>query len=153
MANHNLGSPMELTSAGGVVFRYMDDDVEVVLCGRALPEEWRLPKGTPDVGETLRETALREVQEETGLEVEIVELLDQTTYWVSRPEDGMRFHKTVHFYLMTSIGGSLELHDAEFDDVRWVTTRIAVERLTFLEERRMVEEAVRLVSKGIHERH
>jgi ADP-ribose pyrophosphatase YjhB (NUDIX family) len=153
MVNQSSETPMELTSAGGVVFRYMGDDVEVVLCGRTLPEEWRLPKGTPDLGETLQETALREVQEETGLEIEIVEILDQITYWFSRPEDGMRFHKTVHFYLMTPIGGSLEFHDAEFDEVRWFSAKIAVQRLSFLEERRMVEEAVRLVSRGVHERH
>ena len=140
-------------SAGGVVYRMEDQQIEILLCGQGNPLSWVLPKGTPDPGETMEETALREVQEETGLEIEIVEILDQTTYWFSRPEDGMRFHKTVHFYLMTPIGGSLEFHDAEFDDVRWFSAKIAVQRLSFLEERRMVEEAVKLVSRGVHERH
>ena len=81
-----------LVSAGGVVYRNVDGHLEAVLCGRAIhfhaagngangPSatdasrdedfRWSLAKGTPDPGETMEETALREVREETGLEVEI----------------------------------------------------------------------------------
>ena len=58
-------------SAGGVVYRVVDGKIEAVLCGRIDTGRWSLPKGTPDPGETLERTALREVREETGLEVAI----------------------------------------------------------------------------------
>ena len=57
-------------SCGGVVYRERDGRVELALCGRH-SGLWALPKGTPDPGETLDQTALREVREETGLEVGI----------------------------------------------------------------------------------
>ena len=78
---------------------------------------WALPKGTPDSGETLEETALRETREETGLQVEIEAPIRSISYFFVR--GSTRFHKTVHFFLMRPIGGALELHDHEFDEARW----------------------------------
>ncbi|MEE3246316.1 MAG: NUDIX domain-containing protein, partial [Chloroflexota bacterium] len=60
-----------LVSAGGVVYQRNCGRLETVLCGRSQPVRWSLAKGTPDPGESLEQTALREVREETGLEVEI----------------------------------------------------------------------------------
>ena len=70
-----------LVSSGGVVFRHSEGRLETVLCGRSEPVRWSLAKGTPDPGETLEETALREVREETGLEVEMEEPLGSIEYW------------------------------------------------------------------------
>ena len=64
--------------------------------------------------ETLEETALREVQEETGLEPVIEERIRSIDYWFSSKDDDVRYHKTVHFYLMRAIGGDTSLHDPEF---------------------------------------
>ena len=46
-----------------------------------------------------------------------------------------RFHKTVHFFLMRPIGGALEEHDAEFDEVRWIDIDEALAILTHATER------------------
>ena len=59
----------------------------------------------PDPGETSEQTALREVAEETGLEVRITGPLDSIEYWFV--QSGTRIHKTVHYFLMEPVGGDL----------------------------------------------
>jgi len=100
---------------------------------------WTLPKGTPDPGETVEQTALREVAEETGLEVRILEPLPSIEY--SFVQDGTRIQKTVHYFLMEPIGGDLSRHDAEFERVRWVPFDEAAALLSFATERDLVATA------------
>jgi 8-oxo-dGTP pyrophosphatase MutT (NUDIX family) len=132
------------TSAGGVVHRSSDGAIEILLVHRRRPALWALPKGTPDVGESLTETALRETREETGVEVQIEVSLGAITYFFVR--QATRFHKTVHFFLMRPIGGSLEDHDHEFDEVRWVGLDEALALMTHATEREVVHRALPLLA-------
>ena len=132
----------ELVSAGGLVYGVSDGEMEVVVCGRKTPRVWALPKGTPDPGESLEQTALREVREETGLEVEAKRFIDKIDYWFVRPNDGARCHKTVFYYLMTASGGDLAMHDHEFDEVRWMSASQACETMAYPNE-------VEIVKKGL----
>ncbi|MFN8620949.1 MAG: NUDIX hydrolase [Chloroflexota bacterium] len=131
------------TSAGGVVLRETPDGRELVLGRRRRERDgvtWSLPKGTPNAGETLEETALREVTEETGLEVRILAPVGPIEYvFVQR---GVRIHKTVHYFLMEVTGGRLEDHDHEFDEVRWVGLHDAETLMSFPTERRIVAAAL-----------
>ena len=86
----------QATSAGGVVYRRTERGVEFLLCGRTSERLWALPKGTPEPGESLEQTALREVREETGLGVEIERELGTIDYTFTRPAQGLRLDKTVH---------------------------------------------------------
>lgn len=128
------------TSAGGVVVRESATGPSIVI-GRRRRERvgstWSLPKGTPIQGETTEETALREVTEETGLTVAIVEPLQSIDYAFVR--DGARIHKTVHFFVMEPTGGDLADHDHEYEEVRWVSFDEAAALLTFGSERGLVE--------------
>ena len=129
-------------SAGGVVYRRTKEGLmEVVLCGRSQPYQWALPKGTPDEGETIEQTALREVREETGLETRIAAGLGHIEYWFTR--DGVRNHKRVHHYLMEPVGGDFALHDPEFDVARWFPVDEAIGALTHRNEAQVVERARR----------
>ena len=104
------------TSAGGIVVRTDQEGPSLVVGMRRRERDsatWTLPKGTPDPGETVEETALREVAEETGLEVRIVEPLPSIEYSFVQP--GTRIHKTVHYFLMEPVGGDLSRHDHEFE--------------------------------------
>ncbi len=128
------------TSAGGIVHRRGPDGRELVVGSRRRERvgvSWSLPKGTPIEGESLEQTALREVTEETGLDVVITAPLESIAYSFVR--DGVRIAKTVHFYLMEPIGGDLSGHDHEFEEVRWVTFAHAASLLTFESERGLVE--------------
>ena len=133
----------KLVSAGGVVYRDNGGRAEVVICGRASPRTWGLPKGTPNPGESREQTALREVREETGLEVEIDRFVGTVEYWFFRA--AVRCHKTVYYYLMSPTGGDLSLHDHEFDEVRWLPVSKALEALTYDNEVRIVEKSLSLV--------
>ena len=134
------------TSAGGVVYRELDGRIQVALAHRRSPPLWALPKGTPDSGETLEETAIRETREETGLDVEIERPLKSIRYFFVRGTT--RFNKTVHFFLMRAVGGSPDDHDAEFDEVRWVDLSEALALLTHATERSVAEEAAEALRAG-----
>lgn len=131
------------TSAGGVVHRAENGPPEIVLVHRRVPPLWALPKGTPDAGETLEETAVRETREESGLQVEIEEPITSISYFFVHGRT--RYHKTVHFFLMRPIGGRLEDHDHEFDEVRWVPLAEALELMTHATEREVVHRAAALL--------
>jgi 8-oxo-dGTP pyrophosphatase MutT (NUDIX family) len=130
------------TSAGGIVVRFQDGSPQLVVGRRSRSREsvtWTLPKGTPNPRETVEETALREVAEETGLAVRIVRRFDSIRY--SFTQGGQRIHKTVHYFLMQPTGGDLDRHDHEFDEVRWIAFDEAAGLLTFDTERELVARA------------
>jgi 8-oxo-dGTP pyrophosphatase MutT (NUDIX family) len=131
-----------VTSAGGVVLQDGEEGPEVLLCGRESDGLWALPKGTPEPGETMEETARREVREETGVDVEVTATVGDIRYWFSRPKEGVRFLKTVRHYLMRQIGGDPSLHDHEFDEVRWFPAQQALKLLTYQNEARILRQAL-----------
>jgi 8-oxo-dGTP pyrophosphatase MutT (NUDIX family) len=125
----------------------MDGRQQVLLVHRRSPRLWALPKGTPDAGETIAETAVRETREETGVVPEIEAPLRSIRYFFVRGQT--RFHKTVHFFLMRPIGGGVEEHDAEFDEARWTDVDEALALLTHATERSVVEEAVAVINGDV----
>ena len=136
-----------LTSAGGLVYLKNGSDILLVLCGRNKPRVWNLPKGTPNTGENRRQTALREVREETGLDVSIQSPIDKIQYWFSYPGNSTKFHKTVYFYLMRYHGGSTDQHDIEFDEVRWFSPDEAVNCITFENELKILELGIEMIKR------
>src|SRR4051812_27391713 len=98
----------EEISAGGLVVAGGGDDVRGVLIGkfdRRGRLVWSLPKGHVEHGESLEQTAVREVAEETGILGEIICPLGPIDYWFVA--DGRRIHKTVHHFLLRAVGGEL----------------------------------------------
>ena len=157
-------------SAGGVVFRLIPGDsnekkgtsdqwstvqysnmsVEVVLVGRSHSGIWALPKGTPESGETFEQVAVREVQEETGLEVRLIAYIGNISY--SFIHDRIRFQKQVRHFLFEAIGGDTSLHDAEYDQVEWFSIPEALRRLTYQNEVNILSQAEDILNRWLQTR-
>jgi 8-oxo-dGTP pyrophosphatase MutT (NUDIX family) len=133
----------EIVAAGGVVLELRNNDVRVVLIHRPKYDDWSLPKGKAEPGESINETALREVREETGLDCRIVCQLEPVRYSYRTGKDNLR-SKTVHYFLMEPAGGRLEAPGHEADAARWFDADEASRRLTYEHDRELLQEALRI---------
>ncbi|GCE47831.1 NUDIX domain-containing protein [Thermosporothrix hazakensis] len=124
------------------------DRVEVVLVGRSHAGIWVLPKGTPQPGETIEQVALREVQEETGLQVRLIAYIGSISYSFVR--EHIRYHKQVRHFLLEAIGGDISLHDQEYDQVKWFSLHEASRHLTYQNEVRILNQAEEILHRWLH---
>lgn len=131
-------------SAGGVVVR--GEEAIVIVPTRRGAQGQRvlaLPKGHVDPGETPDQTAAREVREETGVDADLVEKLGDVRYFYQR--EGKRIFKRVTFYLFTYRDGSLDDHDDEVEEARWMHLAEAAKALSYDGEREMAARALSVV--------
>jgi 8-oxo-dGTP pyrophosphatase MutT (NUDIX family) len=133
-------------SAGGVVVRGAEAIVIVpTRRGASGQRVLALPKGHIDPGETPEQTAAREVREETGVDADLREKLGEVRYFYQR--DGKRIFKRVAFYLFDYRGGSLDEHDDEVEEARWMPLEEAVGALSYDGERQMAEKALSRIAR------
>jgi 8-oxo-dGTP pyrophosphatase MutT (NUDIX family) len=133
-------------SAGGVIYRINERGaVEAALISTRGGTRWQLPKGTCESGETVEETALREVAEECGLTGKCEAHLGVIEYWYwdthqrAVPE---LVRKRVDFYLMRAVGGELNDASIEVDGVNWFPLEQALAALTYPSEREILQRAM-----------
>ncbi len=109
-------------SCGAVIF-----DGDKVLVIHQVKGHWGFPKGHVEEGETEVQTAIREIKEETNLDVEI----DETHRYVERysPEEGIE--KDVVFFIAKKIGGEVRVQEEEVKDTEWLLPKDAMEKLTY----------------------
>ena len=108
---------------------------EVLLVHRPAYDDWSLPKGKAEEGESDETCALREVEEETGLRCELGRELPSTSY-----HDGRGRPKLVRYWEMRAVAGEARAR-AEVDDLAWLPIEEAKQRLTW-ERDRVVLDAV-----------
>ena len=124
--------------------------VEIALVGRSRAGIWALPKGTPKSGETIEQVAIREVQEETGLKVQMIAYIGSISYSFVR--DQVRYYKQVRHFLFEAIGGDTSLHDSEYDLVEWFPLSEASRRLTYQNEVNILYQAEEVLQRELQTR-
>ena len=97
---------------------------------------WSLPKGHIEEGETPEQAALREVEEETGIQSQIEKSLGIIDFWFMA--GGKRIHKTVHHYLFRESGGLLAAQESEVDEVAWFPLTEIIEKLAYPDEKKLI---------------
>lgn len=121
-------------AAGGLVCRPGPAGlVQVALVHRRRYDDWTLPKGKLDEGETLEEAGLREVEEETGLACRLVRPVACTEY-----QDGKGRDKIVFYWVMKPLAGRFE-PGQEVDDLRWLTVDESLGVLSYERDRALLQ--------------
>lgn len=116
---------VDVTAAGCLIWRYHKEQLEVLIIHRPRYNDWSWPKGKVDPGETIAETAIREVQEEVGLTVSLGVPLAVTRYPVKH---GL---KDVYYWsARVDSSAHAQADEDEVDELRWVTPKAARKMLT-----------------------
>lgn len=135
---------MKETSAGGVVF-----NSDKILLLRKFSGGWVLPKGHVKKGETFSETALREVQEESGIKAELGEYIDSIEYQYYNFRKMKKSSKVVHWFTMYSDDMDfMPLQKEGFNEARYVDLKKALNILIHKNEKMIIKKAVEIKNKS-----
>jgi 8-oxo-dGTP diphosphatase len=136
-------SPARRVLASGGVVRRPDDNIAVV--HRRRYDDWSLPKGKVEPGETPEAAALREVKEETGIECRLGPEIGTTTY-----HDAERREKVVRYWLMEPLDDVAFVPNDEVDELRWCSAAEAEHMLTYTHDRALVAQVASHSGRSRH---
>jgi len=126
-----------IPAAGGAVWRTgADGTLETAVVHRPKYDDWSLPKGKLDAGEHALVAAVREVDEETGLQVAVGRRSVQTRYPTRNGP------KRVDYWVMQAVGGSFAVND-EVDELRWLPVPAATALLSHEHDRAVLQDLAR----------
>jgi 8-oxo-dGTP diphosphatase len=126
------GNP--IAAAGGLLWRSTSNELKIALVHRSRYDDWTLPKGKLNPGETWLEAALREVKEETGRDVRVLGFAGAIAYETDKGP------KIVRFWNMAIGGeGRSSVDSSEVAEVEWFSPAEATERLSYPLEKALME--------------
>jgi 8-oxo-dGTP pyrophosphatase MutT (NUDIX family) len=133
-------------SAGGIVVKKEKDQNLILVCQHSQHHGWVFPKGL--IGDKVKDenkedTAIREVEEETGVKGKIIKTLTPVEYWYVFEDEKIK--KTVYYFLMDFVSGDITNHDEEMENVEWLPEDEVVTRLTYPSDKKVWQEAEKLI--------
>ncbi len=135
MADKRIGKSGIIQAAGGLLWRQSQLGRQIAVVYRSRYEDWALPKGWREKGESFLNAAVREVVEETNCQVEVGDFAGCSCYTV----EGVP--KIVLFWNMFLIGDCDFKPDEEVDKLVWMTIPEALKRLSYDGERDLLASA------------
>ena len=132
---------VEEVSAGGVVIFG-----NAILLLKKFNGDWVLPKGRVEKGENIREAAIREVMEESGVKAEIIRYIGMVHYTYKNIKGNEIVYKTVHWYLMrTNSMDSTPQKREGFVEARFVHVDRVLDLIKYKDEKKIIKKALRLL--------
>jgi 8-oxo-dGTP diphosphatase len=145
MAKRDASLSDVVLAAGGLVWRQSRRGRQIAVVHRPKFDDWTLPKGRLDPGERWQDAAVREVEEETGFEVQLVGFAGGYTYLSGRAPKVV-----LYWHMEVDPDARFAPEDrGEVDALEWLSVRKARRRLTYPRDRQVLEEGAR---SGIHPR-
>jgi bis(5'-nucleosidyl)-tetraphosphatase len=140
-------------SAGMIVFHRSAGRCRFLLVLSRLTKRplWEFPKGGVDEGETLMQTALRELREETGITEDAVAVVpnfewrESYRFTSGREAERTLIHKQVTYFLAETSVVEVTIADSELSEYAWLELEEAIRRIKYPERRKMLKEAAALV--------
>jgi bis(5'-nucleosidyl)-tetraphosphatase len=131
-------------SCGAIVYRHVSEKTQLLLIKHRFSGHWSFPKGHVEEGEHENETALREVKEETGLDILLQKGFRESVEYCPSPD----VKKQVVYFLGVPSGGALCKQDSEVSDIRWLEIGRAQREVTFNNDKMLIRKVSRHLSEG-----
>ena len=124
-------------SCGALVYRVKDDRYELLLLKHRCGGHWSFPKGHVEDRETEVQTALREVHEETGLDIELTDGFRQSVEYFPKPN----VKKQVVYFLGHALHENVKRQEEEVSEIQWKPLDEAYQAVTFKNDKNLIAEA------------
>lgn len=137
------------TTSGGIVFRHNEEmNIVEVLLIKDAKNRWTIPKGHVEEGEEPKQTAEREIREETGLQdMKVMQWLGKVNFRYRR--DHTLVLMTMHIYLVEGKGNTNRLHPEDWlSDIQWLPATEAVDAIAYEDISKLMLAGLKKVREG-----